>query len=93
MDRQKIIEKIYTLILNEKISTKEREILVKYKLQLENEKNYDRKVVQDLKDELSYLAVRRELSKEVVEFLSYINKLTPGNRSRGSLFEIFTKKG
>ena len=62
-----ILEELYDLILSKTLNSKEREVLVKSKNNLEKG-NYTPKVINDLQHSLAPLARKQELSSEVVRF-------------------------
>lgn len=62
-----ILEELYDLILSKTLNSKEREVLVQSKNNLEKG-NYTPKVINDLQHSLAPLARKQELSSEVVRF-------------------------
>lgn len=91
ISEKEIINKITKILNNNHISEFEKNIFIKY-LQKINKKEYINKVIEDLKLELCIPAIKKQLSKEVVEFYTEISRLTPGRRTIGSLFNSFIKK-
>ncbi|WP_349551257.1 bacteriocin immunity protein [Leuconostoc pseudomesenteroides] len=67
-DKNWLLENLVDLILDETITSNERDIFVSNKTQLEKSQN-DRAVAASLKDSLSLLAVERQLTSASTKFL------------------------
>ena len=67
-DKNWLLENLVDLILDETITSDERDIFVSNKTQIEKSQN-DRAVAASLKDSLSLLAVERQLTSESTKFL------------------------
>ena len=78
-----ILEELYDLILSKTLNSKEREVLVKSKNNLEKG-NYTPKVINDLQHSLAPLASKQELPSEAMRFYIQLSQQFIERGQRGS---------
>lgn len=84
-----LLENLVDLILDETITSGERDIFVSNKTQLEKSQN-DRALAASLKDSLSLLAVERQLTSESTKFLVELSQRYIGANDMGGRDVLFS---